>query len=101
MSIDAPSATTSDPDRTAPAAPETLRDAIGGVRQALLGIELTLVAGLIILLGGSSGLTGLGAAVVGGLGLILVLTGAVAPSGKRLVVRSRPATAREVGPRSS
>jgi hypothetical protein len=79
MTIDGPSPVVPVPVPVARTGSEKLRYSLGGVRQAAIGIELTLVALLVVLLGGPSGLTGLGAAILGGGGLILVLTGLIEP----------------------
>ena len=73
--MDDPSVVVTDPLPVARRTPETLRQALRGTRQALFGIELTLLAALVVLLFGSAGLGGLVAFVMGFAGLVLVLEG--------------------------
>ena len=90
MTIDGPSPIVPAPVPVAATRSETLRYIQGGVRQAMIGIELTLLAVLVALLGGPSGLTGLGAAILGGGGLILVLTGLIEPGAASTAGGSAP-----------
>lgn len=73
--MDDPSAVVTEPLPVAQRKPETLRQALRGTRHALFGIELTLLAALVALLFGPSGLGGLAAFVMGFAGLVLVLEG--------------------------
>jgi len=73
--MDDPSAVVTEPLPVARRSPETLRQALRGLRHGLFGIELTLLAALVVLLFGPSGLGGLVAFVMGFAGLVLVLEG--------------------------
>jgi hypothetical protein len=73
--MDDPAAVVTEPLPVARRTPETVRQALRGTRHALFGIELTLLAALVVLLFGPSGLGGLVAFVVGAAGLLFVLEG--------------------------
>ena len=80
MTIDDPASVVTDPLPIAHQGAERLRHTFGGMRQALFGIELTLLAILLVLVAGPYGLAGLTEALLAGIGLIAVLSGVVAES---------------------
>ncbi|MBI3751149.1 MAG: hypothetical protein HY263_05780 [Chloroflexi bacterium] len=73
--MDDPSVVVTEPLPVARRTPETLRQALRGTRHALFGIELTLVAAVVLLMFGPSGLAGLLAFIIGAAGLVFVLEG--------------------------